>query len=201
MVQLVAEVDSKLGGHEPSFANVDDLPFLHAVVNETLRYPVLPVIDTHDTHDNGTTRHDSLELVATRLYPPVPVDSKSAVNDDVLPNGAVIRAGVRCYSPTIATEFSFRCPALTTTRHDTTRHTRWPPDVAQLPDLGDQPPAAVLGQAQRVLARALARRPRPRGQRPAPGAQEQLAPLHPLQLWPAHLPGHEDGTFTHSFIY
>ncbi|ELR12900.1 cytochrome p450 superfamily protein [Acanthamoeba castellanii str. Neff] len=68
--KLVAEVDSKLGGHEPSFANVDDLPFLHAVVNETLR-----------------------------LYPPVPVDSKSAVNDDVLPNGAVIRAGMSLNYP------------------------------------------------------------------------------------------------------
>lgn len=69
--KLVAEIDTVLGGKEPAFDNVDDLPFLHAVVNETLR-----------------------------LYPPVPVNSKAAVNDDVLPNGAFIRAGMQInYSP------------------------------------------------------------------------------------------------------
>jgi cytochrome P450 len=37
---LVAEVDKQLGGQDPSFANVDELPYLHAVINETLRYGV-----------------------------------------------------------------------------------------------------------------------------------------------------------------
>jgi hypothetical protein len=40
----VAEIDTVLGGKEPAFDNVDDLPFLHAVVNETLRY------DSHHHH-------------------------------------------------------------------------------------------------------------------------------------------------------
>ena len=30
-----------------------------------------------------------------RLYPPVPLDSKEAVNDDVLPGGTVVKKGMR----------------------------------------------------------------------------------------------------------
>jgi hypothetical protein len=39
--------------------------------------------------------HTTAHARAHRLYPPVPVNSKAAVNDDVLPNGAFIPAGVR----------------------------------------------------------------------------------------------------------
>ncbi|KAL7115111.1 hypothetical protein ACP275_04G164100 [Erythranthe tilingii] len=37
---------------------------------------------------------------AMRLYPPVPVDTKAALNDDVLPDGTVVKKGMRvCYHP------------------------------------------------------------------------------------------------------
>ena len=47
--QLVAEIDTVLGGKEPAFDNVDDLPFLHAVVNETLRYDSLVIVINDQT--------------------------------------------------------------------------------------------------------------------------------------------------------
>eukprot|EP01102_Stenamoeba_stenopodia_P018914 TRINITY_DN7017_c0_g1_i1.p1 TRINITY_DN7017_c0_g1~~TRINITY_DN7017_c0_g1_i1.p1 ORF type:complete len:519 (-),score=124.62 TRINITY_DN7017_c0_g1_i1:363-1919(-) len=62
--KLVQEINSVLNGEAPSFENIKQMKYLQMVVDETLR-----------------------------LYPPVPIDPKSAVNDDVLPNGYQVRAG------------------------------------------------------------------------------------------------------------
>lgn len=62
--KLVSEINSVLKGEAPSFENIKQMKYLQTVVDETLR-----------------------------LYPPVPIDPKSAVNDDVLPNGYKVYAG------------------------------------------------------------------------------------------------------------
>jgi cytochrome P450 len=61
---LLEEIDSKLNVNIPTFDQLKTMPFLENVINETLR-----------------------------LYPPVPVDPKCALNDDVLPNGTFIPKG------------------------------------------------------------------------------------------------------------
>eukprot|EP00045_Choanoeca_perplexa_P008994 m.85122 g.85122 ORF g.85122 m.85122 type:complete len:490 (+) comp14710_c0_seq2:44-1513(+) len=72
MAKLKKEVDEVLGGSDPTHDAVHTgMPYLHAVVKETLR-----------------------------LHPSVPKDGKVAVNDDVLPDGTQIRAGsVVVYMP------------------------------------------------------------------------------------------------------
>ncbi|CAE8595307.1 unnamed protein product [Polarella glacialis] len=75
---LMEELDTELGpssdgsvADEPSYEQMAQLPYLHAVVNEALR-----------------------------LYPSVPIDSKAAINDDTLPDGTFVAAGtVVQYSP------------------------------------------------------------------------------------------------------
>jgi len=63
---LLQEIDRVLenGKILPNFENIKSMPYLKGVVEETLR-----------------------------LYPPVPIDPKSAVADDVLPNGTIIKKG------------------------------------------------------------------------------------------------------------
>jgi len=71
--KLIDEIDSELGDNLPSFENMQKLKYMEQVINETLR-----------------------------LYPPVPVDTKYSLNDDVLPNGIKIPAGSGVhYSPWI----------------------------------------------------------------------------------------------------
>merc|ERR1712190_282077 len=62
-----AEIDARVNSDKaPTIQSVsaNELPYLNGVLYETLR-----------------------------LYPPVPVDGKEAINDDVLPNGQTIPAG------------------------------------------------------------------------------------------------------------
>jgi cytochrome P450 len=61
---LLAEIESALGGKAPTYDSMRNLPFLDAVINEVLR-----------------------------LYPPVPIDPKEAVEDDYLPDGTFVPAG------------------------------------------------------------------------------------------------------------
>ena len=62
---LLEELDSVLRGKEPTYEDVDTrMPYLHAFIKEVLR-----------------------------LYPPVPKDPKTAVNDDILPDGTFVPAG------------------------------------------------------------------------------------------------------------
>lgn len=69
--QVADEIKDELKGGLPTYDNVQQLKCLERVIDETLR-----------------------------LYPPVPVDGKSAVNDDVLPDGTFIPAGSDiAYSP------------------------------------------------------------------------------------------------------
>lgn len=62
-VQLLEEIDA-LNGVIPDYRELNQLYYLHGVINETLR-----------------------------LYPPVPFDLKYALEDDVLPNGYFIQKG------------------------------------------------------------------------------------------------------------
>jgi len=62
--KLLDELAEQLGGADPTYDNVKNLKYIQAVIDETLR-----------------------------LYPPVPIDPKMALNDDVLPNGFVIKKG------------------------------------------------------------------------------------------------------------
>eukprot|EP01147_Barroeca_monosierra_P005865 gene5865-9063_t len=63
--KLKQELDNATGGNEPTYEDVHEkVPYLHYVVKETLR-----------------------------LHPSVPKDVKTAVNDDVLPDGTIIKAG------------------------------------------------------------------------------------------------------------
>eukprot|EP01114_Cavostelium_apophysatum_P023509 TRINITY_DN8882_c0_g1_i1.p1 TRINITY_DN8882_c0_g1~~TRINITY_DN8882_c0_g1_i1.p1 ORF type:complete len:516 (+),score=127.62 TRINITY_DN8882_c0_g1_i1:105-1652(+) len=62
--KLIAEIDEKLQNRLPDYDSVKSMPYLSAAVDETLR-----------------------------LFPPVPVDIKTAVEDDVLPNGMRVPKG------------------------------------------------------------------------------------------------------------
>eukprot|EP01103_Thecamoeba_quadrilineata_P010370 TRINITY_DN221_c0_g1_i1.p1 TRINITY_DN221_c0_g1~~TRINITY_DN221_c0_g1_i1.p1 ORF type:complete len:488 (-),score=79.60 TRINITY_DN221_c0_g1_i1:72-1535(-) len=62
--KLIDEVDTILKDEKPSYENVKNLKYLQSVIDESLR-----------------------------LYPPVPIDQKYSVEDDVLPNGYKIKAG------------------------------------------------------------------------------------------------------------
>jgi len=61
--KLLEEI-ATLGDNEPDFDTVKSLPYLQAVIDETLR-----------------------------IYPPVPYDPKESVKEDVLPNGTVVPQG------------------------------------------------------------------------------------------------------------
>jgi len=63
--KLIEEIERVLAGEEPSYDKVKEMPYLKAVLDETLR-----------------------------LYPPVPSNIKQAAQDDVLPNGWVVRKGL-----------------------------------------------------------------------------------------------------------
>lgn len=63
--KLLEEIASKIGmDHEPDYDILKDMPYLTAVIDETLR-----------------------------LYPPVSYDPKHSLNDDVLPNGMKVPKG------------------------------------------------------------------------------------------------------------
>lgn len=80
---MVDEIQSTVKGAEPDFESLKQMPFMKAVIDETLRFVAMPMV-AHCDIDGGC-----------RLYPPVPVDPKAAVEDDVLPNGYKIPKGVR----------------------------------------------------------------------------------------------------------
>jgi len=63
--KLREEIQNQLHGDSPNIENLKPLKYLQAVIDETLR-----------------------------MYPPVPIDPKSAVNDDVLPGGFVVKKGM-----------------------------------------------------------------------------------------------------------
>lgn len=62
--KLIQEIDQQIKEEKPTYEQIKDLPYLDGVVQETLR-----------------------------LYPPVPIDPKYALNDDVLPNGVFVAKG------------------------------------------------------------------------------------------------------------
>jgi len=62
--KLVEEIEVTLNGVSPTFENTKNMKYLKAVLDETLR-----------------------------LYPPVPLEKKSTLNDDNLPNGIFIPKG------------------------------------------------------------------------------------------------------------
>jgi len=72
--RVLEEIDEVLKGAQPTFEDVDTrLPYLHAFIKEVLR-----------------------------LYPPVPKDMKTTVQDDVLPDGTFVpESTVVVYSPYI----------------------------------------------------------------------------------------------------
>ena len=62
--KLAQEINSTLNGELPNYDNTKSMPYLKAVLDETLR-----------------------------LWPPVPLDRKTAVQDDVLPSGVKVKKG------------------------------------------------------------------------------------------------------------
>lgn len=74
--KVLDEIRSTLNGDSPNYENTKGLKYLKAVLDETLR---------------------SLFLFPNlcRLWPPVPIERKVAVEDDTLPNGMFIPKGVR----------------------------------------------------------------------------------------------------------
>lgn len=62
--KLVKEIDTELNGATPDFEDLKRLKYLQAVIDESLR-----------------------------LFPPVPIDPKMALEDDTLPNGYKVKAG------------------------------------------------------------------------------------------------------------
>jgi cytochrome P450 len=63
--KLREEITRELGDQEPTYDNVRNIKYLQAVIDETLR-----------------------------MYPPVSIDPKTAVEDDVLPGGFVVKKGM-----------------------------------------------------------------------------------------------------------
>lgn len=63
--KLVQEIDDTLQGRTPDFESIKNMKYLKAVLDETLR-----------------------------LYPPVPVNGRKALEDDILPNGIFVPKGV-----------------------------------------------------------------------------------------------------------
>eukprot|EP01101_Sappina_pedata_P006822 TRINITY_DN3491_c0_g1_i1.p1 TRINITY_DN3491_c0_g1~~TRINITY_DN3491_c0_g1_i1.p1 ORF type:complete len:497 (+),score=187.79 TRINITY_DN3491_c0_g1_i1:81-1571(+) len=63
--KLKEVIKKELGDNEPNYDNVRPIKYLQAVIDETLR-----------------------------MYPPVPIDPKMAVEDDVLPGGYVVKKGM-----------------------------------------------------------------------------------------------------------
>ena len=80
--KLIEEIEDKIGAETPTFENVKDLEYLKGVQNEALRYEF------------------SVKFLIVRLYPPVPINFRQAVADDILPNGIVVEKGVSTYENT-----------------------------------------------------------------------------------------------------
>jgi cytochrome P450 len=68
MKLAIEEVDRVFAGRTPDYESVKNLPYMKACIDETLR-----------------------------IFPPVPMDIKSPLKDDVLPNGATVKAGENVY--------------------------------------------------------------------------------------------------------
>jgi hypothetical protein len=83
------EIKDELKGGLPTYDNVQQLKCLERVIDETLRCAYRSAVSMAFCWSRA---HDA--TLRYRLYPPVPVDGKSAVNDDVLPDGTFIPAGV-----------------------------------------------------------------------------------------------------------
>lgn len=85
---MADEIKNELKGGLPTYDNVQQLKCLERVIDETLRCALRQLtVMFISFFAYGASLH-------YRLYPPVPVDGKSAVNDDVLPDGTFIPAGV-----------------------------------------------------------------------------------------------------------
>ncbi len=88
--ELLKEIDSFDGGL-PDYEELRHMKYITGAINETLRSTIATLI-APSTHHLA----DVVQLLfLLRLCPPVPVDPKYVVKDDVLPNGYKVPAGVR----------------------------------------------------------------------------------------------------------
>ena len=84
---MLEEIDTLLKGVAPDFNTAGNMPYLRAVIHETLRY-------ARYRHFFCNPCPNFIEIpLCIRLYPPVPFDGKQCQVDTVLPNGTTVKTG------------------------------------------------------------------------------------------------------------